>query len=140
MPARTKDVDLKKLEIFYKVAELKSFSRAAVTVSLRQPTISSHIRDLENQVGGKLFDRMGSEVLLTSLGELLFAKAETFHALKEEIRSAIDGHRGVLQGQLCVGGSTTPGEYILPARLANFKKRHPHVRTQLKVADRKSVV
>jgi DNA-binding transcriptional LysR family regulator len=140
MTRKPSDLDLKKLEIFYKVAELKSFSEAAERVSLRQPTISSHIRDLENQVGGKLFDRVGGEVCLTRLGELLFAKAGTFRLLKNEIRSAIDGHRGVLQGELFVGGSTIPGEYILPAQLANFKKRYPQVRIQLKVADSGEIV
>ena len=48
------DLDLHKLEIFYWVAELRSFSQAAELLSLRQPTVSAHVQELEQSLGGKL--------------------------------------------------------------------------------------
>jgi DNA-binding transcriptional LysR family regulator len=53
-----KDLDLYKLEIFFWVAELRSFSQAAELLSLRQPTISAHVQELEKSLGGKLLYRV----------------------------------------------------------------------------------
>jgi DNA-binding transcriptional LysR family regulator len=52
------DLNLHKLEIFYWVAELKSLSQAAELLSLRQPTVSAHVKELETEVGGKLLYRI----------------------------------------------------------------------------------
>ena len=65
------DLDLHKLEIFYWVAEHKSFSQAAELLSLRQPTISAHVQELEEAVGGKLLYRMPGKISLTPLGLML---------------------------------------------------------------------
>ena len=70
-----KDLDLHKLEVFYWVAELGSFSEAAQRLSLRQPTVSAHIQDLEKGIGGKLFYRTPGKVSLTPLGEMIAIKA-----------------------------------------------------------------
>ena len=56
------DLDLRKLEIFYWVAELKSFSQAAEMLSLRQPTVSAHVQELEEATGGQLLYRVRSEI------------------------------------------------------------------------------
>ena len=52
------DLDLHKLEVFYWVAELKSFSEAADRLALKQPTVSAHIQELEKTLSGKLFYRI----------------------------------------------------------------------------------
>ena len=65
------DLDLHKLEVFYRVAELKSFSEAADRLALKQPTVSAHIQELEETLSGKLFYRIPGKVSLTPLGLLL---------------------------------------------------------------------
>ena len=68
-------MDLWRLNIFIKVVEAQSFSRAADQVLLTQPTVSSHISDLETHYGCRLIDRMGKEVAPTRAGELLYRVA-----------------------------------------------------------------
>ena len=77
-------MDLWQLNIFLKVIELKSFSKAGKAVHLSQPTISSHIKDLEDYLGCKLIDRMGKEAAPTKSGELLYSYAKKLINLKDE--------------------------------------------------------
>ena len=64
-------MDLRRLEIFAKVAELGSFSRAAEALFLTQPTISEHIRALEDELGVQLLDRLGRGTTTTRAGDLM---------------------------------------------------------------------
>src|SRR6266581_2221682 len=84
MPKLKADLDLHKLEIFYWVAELKSFSQAAELLSLRQPTVSAHVQELEKAVDGKLLYRIRGRVSLTPLGQLLAERAKNLLAFKRE--------------------------------------------------------
>ncbi|HVQ75374.1 MAG TPA: LysR family transcriptional regulator [Candidatus Binatia bacterium] len=68
-------VDLRQLEIFARVAALGSFSRAAEALHLTQPTVSEHIRALEDELGIRLLDRLGRGAVLTKAGHLLIAYA-----------------------------------------------------------------
>ena len=139
----TKDkdnIDLHKLEVFYWVAELKSFSLAASHLSLRQPTVSAHIRELEENLGDKILSRVGGEVTPTPLGQILFERASTLLALKRETLAAVDGFQGKVKGALTIGGSTIPGEYILPGKLGAFIERYPEVKPVLRIADSAGIV
>jgi DNA-binding transcriptional LysR family regulator len=134
------DLDLHKLEIFYWVAELKSFSQAAELLSLRQPTISAHVQELEKLVGGKLFYRIRGRVSLTPLGQLLEEKAKNLLAFKRETVAAVEQFHGTLSGELWVGGSNVPGEYLLPQRLGAFTKKYPAIRPILRIGDSASII
>ena len=119
------DLDLHKLEIFYWVAEHKSFSQAAELLSLRQPTISAHVQEFEKAVGGKLLYRIPGKVSLTPLGLMLAERAKNLLAFKRETVAAVEQFHGTLSGELWVGGSSIPGEYLLPPKLGEFKKKYP---------------
>src|SRR5438105_15618085 len=106
-------MDLRRLEIFVKVAELNSFSRAAQALSLTQPTVSEHVRALEDELGVQLLDRLGRGASMTRAGHLLLGYAQRMLTLSREARQAIDQFQGRLSGELVVGGSTIPGEYVL---------------------------
>jgi DNA-binding transcriptional LysR family regulator len=134
------DLDLHKLEVFYWVAELKSFSEAAERLSLRQPTVSAHIQELENTLGGKLFYRIPGKVSLTPLGLLLVEKARNLLSFKRETVAAIEQFHGTLTGELWIGGSNIPGEYLLPEKLGEFIKKYPQVRPILRIGDSTSIV
>lgn len=129
------DLDLYKLEIFYWVAELKSFSRAAELLSLRQPTISAHVQELEGMLGGKLLYRISGRISLTPLGELVVERAKDLLAFKRETVAAVEQFHGTLSGELWVGGSNIPGEYLLPQKLGAFIKRFPQVKPILRIGD-----
>jgi DNA-binding transcriptional LysR family regulator len=134
------DLDLYKLEIFYWVAELKSFSHAAELLSLRQPTVSAHVRELEEAVGGKLFYRIPGKVSLTPLGQMLADRAKVLLAFKRETVAAVEQFHGTLTGELWVGGSNIPGEYLLPRQLGVFVSKFPAVKPILRIRDSAGVV
>jgi len=133
-------MDIRALEVFCRIVELKSFSRAAEAVYLTQPTVSGHIKVLEEFVGVKLLDRLGREVLPTKAGELLYGYAKQILALRNQAIQALEEYKGSLKGHLVIGGSTIPGEYVLPALLATFKARYPEISITLKIADSREIV
>lgn len=134
------DLDLHKLEIFYWVAEHKSFSQAAELLSLRQPTISAHVQELEKAVGGKLLYRMPGKISLTPLGLMLAERAKTLLSFKRDTVAAVEQFHGTLSGELWVGGSSIPGEYLLPQKLGEFGKKYPHVKPILRIGDSANIV
>ena len=134
------DLDLHKLEVFFWVAELKSFSEAAQRLSLKQPTVSAHIQELEKTLGGKLFYRIPGKVTLTALGILLLDQAKDLLAFKRETVAKIERFHGSLSGELWIGGSNIPGEYLLPHSLAAFIQKHPRVKPILRIGDSASIV
>ena len=129
------DLDLHKLEVFYWVAELKSFSEAAERLALRQPTVSAHIQELEKTLAGKLFYRIPGKVSLTPLGFLLVQKARDLLSFKRETIAALEQFHGTLSGELWIGGSNIPGEYLLPKKLGQFTKKYPRVKPILRIGD-----
>ena len=124
-------MDLWQLQIFCRVVELKSFSAAGKTVRLSQPTISSHIKDLESHFGCRLIDRLSTEAVPTKAGQLLYRYALKMIALKEETETALTEFLGNMRGHLKVGGSTIPGVYILPKIIGAFKTDYPDVTISL---------
>ena len=77
-------MDLRRLEIFVRVAEFGSFSRAADALFLTQPTVSEHVRALEDELGVQLLDRLGRGAAPTPAGQLLLGYARKLLALAEE--------------------------------------------------------
>lgn len=128
-------IDLHRLEIFRKVGELKSFTQAAEVLLLSQPTVSEHIRSLEELVGTRLVDRLGREVRLTPAGEVLYHYAIRLLQLREEALQALSDLEGKLRGQLVVGASTIPGSYLLPQLIGAFKKEHPEIQVKVRIAN-----
>jgi len=134
------ELDLRKLEVFYWVAELKSFSLAARHLALRQPTVSAHIRELEESFGAKILSRVGGAVAPTPLGRVLFERAKALQIQKRETLAAVDAFQGTVRGDLLIGGSNIPGEYILPGKLAAFIAKFPEVKPILRIADSAGIV
>jgi DNA-binding transcriptional LysR family regulator len=132
-------MDLRRLEIFTKVAELGSFSRAAEALFLTQPTVSEHIRALEDELGVPLLDRLGRGTTPTRAGQLLLGYAKRMLALGREARQAMDQFQGRMLGELVIGGSTIPGEYVLPALVGRFKRKYPDISVCLLIGSSQQV-
>ncbi len=134
-PPPSVDFDLRQLEIFSKVVELASFSKAARAVSLAQASVSERIATLENMVGTKLLDRLGRKVVPTGAGELLYKHAVLLLDMKGTASLEMQEFLGLRRGEIQMGASTIPGEYILPGIIGHFKKKYPEVSVALTVAD-----
>jgi DNA-binding transcriptional LysR family regulator len=133
-------MDLRQLEVFVGVYELRSFSRAASVLRLTQSTVSEHVRLLEEELGTRLLDRLSRETVPTRAGELLYGYAKQMLALRSEARQALDQFLGQVTGTLLVGASTIPGEYVLPAVIGRFRVRHPRVAITLQISDTRGIV
>jgi DNA-binding transcriptional LysR family regulator len=133
-------MDLRRLEILAKVAELGSFSRAAEALFLTQPTVSEHVRALEDELGVQLLDRLGRGAVPTRAGQLFLGYAQRLLALAREARQAIDQFQGRVSGELLVGGSTIPGEYLLPALIGQFRGKFPEISVSLSIGSSREVI
>jgi len=133
-------MDFRRLEVFLKVYELRSFSQAGQALYLAQPTVSEHIRLLEEELGLSLFDRQGKAVLPTKTAQLLYHYAKQIMALREESLQALIQFRDKGLGDLMVGGSNIPGQYLLPPLLGQFKKKFPEIRIQLFIGDTRNII
>jgi DNA-binding transcriptional LysR family regulator len=129
------DFGFRELEIFCKVVEMESFSKAAEAVFLAQASVSERIAGLEKKIGTRLLDRLGRKVIPTAAGELLHKHATLLLEMKETAQSEIERFLGLKQGEVSMGGSTIPGEYILPDLIGRFNKKYPHISVRLTIAD-----
>jgi DNA-binding transcriptional LysR family regulator len=133
------DFGFRELEIFCKVVELESFSKAAEAVHLVQASVSERIASLEKKVGIRLLDRLGRRVIPTAAGELLFKHAALLLEMKETAQLELEKFLGLEQGEIALGGSTIPGEYILPGSISQFSRKYPHLLVKLTVADSRRI-
>jgi DNA-binding transcriptional LysR family regulator len=139
VPTTSVDFDLRQLEVFVKVLELGSFSKAGEAVHLAQASVSERIATLENMVGAKLLDRMGRTIAPTKAGDLLYQHAHRLLEMKKTACFEMQDFLGVKQGEIRIGGSTIPGEYILPRVIGRFSKEYPLITVTLTVADSEEI-
>lgn len=128
-------MDLHQIEIFCSLVKFRSFSKAAETLFLTQPTVSSHIKNLEEDLGVQLIDRIGKRIVPTEAGEVLYRYGQKLLSLRDHARQEIESITGTLGGILKIGGSTIPGAYILPSFVGAFKKKYPIASIQLMIDD-----
>ena len=128
------------LYIFYMVARLQSFSKAAQALSISQPAVSIQVRELENSLGTSLLHRMRRELRLTETGEAVFSYTQRIFALADEMHSVVQDIQGLHTGRLTIGSSTTPGEYILPWLIGKFRQEHSGIQVSLTIANTQAVI
>jgi DNA-binding transcriptional LysR family regulator len=131
--------NIHQLEIFLSVVKERSFSAAADLLHISQPSVSIQIRQLENSLGVKLFNRLGRRVYLTSEGEVVAEYANRITELVVDLENEVSRIRGFNKGRLVVGGNTAPGVKILPFAIAEFKKQYPEGEVLLRVSRREQV-
>jgi DNA-binding transcriptional LysR family regulator len=132
-------VTLRQLEIFVAVARARSFRRAAEQIALSQPALSQQVKELERELGAPVFDRLGRTIGLTDAGRALEEHAQRVFATLQGAREAIAELRGLERGTLRLGGSTTPGIYLLPRLLGRFKQRYPRVALSLRIGNSREI-
>lgn len=133
-------MDIRRLEVFLKVVELSSFTKAAEALNLSQPTVSEHIRCLEETLNERLVDRAGREVGPTPAGKVLIQYAEKILRTYFEAIQALEQFNGKMSGSLLVGASSVPGAYVLPKYLGAFKALNPDVQIMLRIAATSEII
>lgn len=120
-------MDLRQLKTFVAVASHLNFTRAAEELNLAQSSVSAQIRVLEQDLGVKLFDRLGRRVLLTDAGERLYGYARRMGEMTREIRAELKGEEDV-EGSLRVRVPESLAELDMPLVVERFHEDYPRVR------------
>lgn len=128
-------MDLHRLRIFTSVFQHRSFSKASVELHLSQPTVSEHIRALEEQLQCRLFDRLGRAVYPTKEAELLYPHGLEVLEKAAALQELVLNYQQDISGDLIIGASSIPGTYLLPSIIALFHKKYPHTSFQIIISD-----
>jgi len=123
-------MELYGLKVFATVAAERSFSRAAEKLYRGQPAISLAVQRLESEIGEKLFDRGGREVLLTDAGRLVLEYARRFENLGTELETRLTELRDKSAGRLVIGANESTTLYLLP-HIASYRKAYPGVKVRV---------
>ena len=118
-------MELHQLRYFCAVAETGSFSRAAEQSHVAQPSLSQQILKLEDELGARLFDRLGRSVRLTDLGKTFLPRARAVLRELEAAKGDVVERKDSVAGPLCVGVIPTIAPYFLPPQLTSFTRQFP---------------
>src|SRR5690606_25487646 len=125
---------------FAYVADTGNISRAAGLLHLSQPAVSGQLRLLQDWFGEPLYRRSGHGVALTAAGERLAEQARQLRQVYNQAHAAREAWRGLETGILRLGASTTPASYLLPALVADFRRRFPAVSLHLSDGNTRDIV
>ncbi|GAB4490048.1 MAG: selenium metabolism-associated LysR family transcriptional regulator [Thermodesulfovibrionales bacterium] len=128
-------MDIHRLKVFESVYRNRSFSKASEELHLSQPTVSDHVRQLEEELGCRLFDRLGRKNAPTPEAETLCRLAREIIEKADAVRVEVGKTSREMTGELTLGASTIPGTYLLPPRLMRFKAAHPGVSFRVVIGD-----
>lgn len=126
-------ITLRQLEIFIAVAETAQVTKASKKLFVTQSAVSMALAELENQLGGSLFDRHGRSLLLNERGRYLLPLSKEILCQVDNVENIMSEQNDTLSGQINVVASTTIGDYILPYLIGAFKRMHPQVRINMLV-------
>lgn len=129
-----KQISLRRAQVFVAIVEFGGLSNAGKALGLAQSTVSSHLGQLEHDLGMPLFDRRGHEVRLTDAGGVLLSYARSMLSIEAEARSMLARlDTAPVSGLLHIGGTTTVTARLLPRLLAAFVQQYPGVDVDLEV-------
>jgi len=123
------------LQIFVRVAETGSFSRAANDLGLTQPTVTKHVSELERRLGVRLLNRNSRGVGMTEIGSLYFERCKLVLREFEATETIASNQRGDLVGSLRLGASMAFGRNVIAPLIFEFLELHPKLRIDLNCED-----
>jgi DNA-binding transcriptional LysR family regulator len=133
-------MDIHRLRVFLSVFRNRSFSRASEELHLSQPTVSDHIKAIEEELNCRVFDRLGRKIVPTKEAGILAGRAAEILEKVDGIPGLLSEFRKELAGHLVVGASTIPASYILPGLTASYRKEHPGVFFEVVVSDSRGII
>jgi DNA-binding transcriptional LysR family regulator len=132
-------MEIKQLEVFIRVAKSLSFSKAAETLYISQPTVSFCISSLEKHLKAQLFIRSTKEVLLTKAGRDFLSYAQNIVSLRDQALYSIGGESKETRGAVDIIASTIPAQHLLPEMIALFHLQWPNILFRVNQADSRQV-
>src|SRR4051794_4619081 len=124
-------MELYSLQVFLTVATEKSFSRAAEKLFRTQPAVSLAVQRLEQELGEKLIDRSGKDLILTDAGRNVLEYARRFQSLQSELSSCLAELRDNSAGRLTIGANESTALYLLQ-HIENYRQLYPKVKVQIR--------
>ena len=134
------ELNFHQLRIFHAVASHLSFSRAAESLDITQPAVSIQIRELEISLGVTLFHRRPRGLRITEVGETVYAYSQQIFALSSRMVATVQEMQDLKTGHLTLGASTTPGEFLLPMAVGQFRRLYPGIRVELTIANSRTII
>ncbi|HEX7504083.1 MAG TPA: selenium metabolism-associated LysR family transcriptional regulator, partial [Syntrophales bacterium] len=131
---------IQQLEALIHLVDERSFSRAAKKMHLTQPSLTKHIRNIEEALGSKVVNRSSRSLALTPEGKILCDYARRIVKLRDEAREQVLRLRDIETGDIRIAASTIPATYILPYAIGGFRKKFPEIRTTVRTADSTDVI
>ena len=132
-------MNFRKLKIFYETAKHLNMTRVAKEMYISQPSISQSINELENDLGVKLFDRIGKILYLTHEGEVFLNYTRRILNLYDESIKVIKDFDSNKAGKIVIGASTTIGIYILPEIIRKFSNEYSDIEISLIIENSKII-
>lgn len=133
-------ISLKQLEVFIAVAKEGNMSRAASNIHLSQSALSMALAELENRLGGPLFDRKGKRLILNDRGRQILPRAMTIISEVKELSEILSSNKEKMMGHLVVGASTTIGNYLLPQIIGDFINTHQKTKISLQIGNTQQII
>ena len=130
-----KDITFQQMEAVIALVEEHSFSRAAKRMLLTQPALTKNIKNVEASLGVLVVNRSNAGISLTPEGKILYDYAQRMVNLRDEVKTKITKLHENTGGDIYIGASTIPANYILPRALSAFSKTNPDIRIYIKTAD-----
>ena len=120
-------MDFRQLQYMLKIAEEKSFSKAAKKLYISQPSLSQYVANIERQLGVQLFNRGTNPLTLTYAGELYIQTAQSILYLKDQLLSQTDDIANLKRGRIKIGISPFRSTHLLPGILPQFHEDYPGI-------------
>lgn len=130
----------KKYEYVYAVYKTGSFTKAAQSLYISQPSLSVAIQNIEKQVGAPLFERAGTKVTLTEIGEEYIKSAQKIMNVEKDFENRLNDIYSLETGEITVGGTNYLSSYVLPKVINKFSFLYPKIKVNLVEANSKSLV
>jgi len=124
-------MELHTLQVFLTVATERSFSRAAEKMFRTQPAISLALQRLEQELGEKLIDRSGKDLILTDAGLTVLEYARRFQSLKSELDNSLGELRDNSAGRLAIGANESTTLYLLQ-HIQRYRELYPKIKVQVR--------
>lgn len=124
-------MDIRHLQYFLEVARHNSFTKAAQSLYITQPTISKMIRNLEEEIGVELFERVGKRVTLTDAGWVLYSQAEVMVKSFENMTVHLNDLMELKKGRIRIGLPPMVGASFFPRVIGRFREQYPGITLEL---------
>lgn len=128
---------LRQLEVFLATAHHENVTRAADALAMSQSAASGSLKDLEEQFGVQLFDRVGKRLQLSELGSQIRPKAQRLLDQALDFQYALSGEEIV--GGIKLGATLTIGNYLAVGMIAEYRRRYPQADVALTVANTRTI-